>query len=195
MDIDIDTPTSFDPKALFPEVTYASVITNGKFRKHPAGVYFQTVPSEPTQGVSCVPYNIAQHFDLFKVDFLHLSMLDVFDTKEQIREMTNTDPDWRMLEDEEVVSELFQLKNHFDVLHFIKPKSIQELADCVALIRPGRRYLMDSYHSNPEAARRELYKQPLPKGCFKKAHAIAYAVNISMQLHMFTKIKNGFCEF
>lgn len=195
MDIDIDTPSSFDPKEVFTDVVYASVINNGRFRKHPAGVYFQQVPTEPTQDVCCLPYDLAPHFDLFKVDFLHLSLLDVFDSKDQIRELMKKPPKWEMLEDEDVVAELFQLKNHFDVLQLIQPRSIQELADCVALIRPGRRYLLDQYKSDPVQSRAELYKLPLPKGCFKKAHAIAYAFNISLQLHMFDKIRNGFCEF
>lgn len=195
MDIDIDTPSAFDPRDIFPDITCASMVNNGRFRKHPAGVYFQKLPSEPTQDIACVPYDIAPHFDLFKVDFLHLSLLDVFDSKAQIRELMTKDPNWNMLEDEDVVAELFQLKNHYDVIQLVQPRSIQELADCVALIRPGRRYLLDQYKADPVWARRELYKQPLPKGCFKKAHAIAYAFNISLQLHMFDKIKNGFCEF
>lgn len=195
MDIDIDTPTTFDPTEIFPNVVPASIINAGKFKKHPAGVYFQQVPVEPTQKIAALPYNIAPHFDIFKVDFLHLSLLDVFESKQQIRELMSKEPDWQMLQDEDVVAELFQLKNHFDVLHYIQPRSVQELADCVALIRPGKRHLMDQYKTNPERARKELYQQPLPKGCFKKAHAIAYAFNIILQMHMFSKIKNGYCEF
>lgn len=195
MDIDIDTPSIFDPKSLFPNVVYASMINNGRFRKHPAGVYFQTVPTEPSQDVASVPYNIAPHFDLFKVDFLHLSLLDVFESKEQIRELMQKDPDWNLLSNEDVVGELFQLKNHFDVLNWIQPQSVQELADCVALIRPGKRFLLDQYKVDPLKARAELYKKPLPKGCFKKAHAIAYAFNIVLQLHMIDKIRNGYCQF
>lgn len=195
MDIDIDTPTVFDPKSIFPDVTYASMVNNGKMRKHPAGVYFQSIPTEPTQNVACIPYDIAPHFGLFKVDFLHLSLLDTFESKQQIRELMNKEPDWSMLQDEDVVAELFQLKNHIDVLRWIEPTSVQELADCVALIRPGRRHLLDDYKAKPEKTRVELYKQPLPKGCFKKAHAIAYAFNIILQLHMFKRAQNGFCEF
>lgn len=195
MDIDIDTPSIFDPKDIFPDVTYASMVNNGRFKKHPAGVYFQEVPTEPTQNVACVPYDKAQYFGLFKVDFLHLSLLDSFESKAQIRELMDQEPDWALLQNEEVVPDLFQLKNHFDVLNWIKPTSVQELADCVALIRPGKRFLLDQYKSNPEKTRVELYKQPLPKGCFKKAHAIAYAFNIVLQLHMIKKVRNGFCEF
>lgn len=195
MDIDIDTPSAFDPKDIFADVVSASMVNGGRFRKHPAGVYFQELPTEPTQDVACVPYNIAPHFGLFKVDFLHLSLLDAFESKAQIRELMHKEPDWSMIQDPEVVAELFQLKNHYDVLQWVQPRSVEELADCVALIRPGKRHLLDQYKTNQIQTRKELYKQPLPKGCFKKAHAIAYAFNIVLQMHMFQKIKDGFCQF
>lgn len=195
MDIDIDTLPTFDPKDIFPDVVYASIINNGRYKKHPAGVYFQPVPVEPTQQVASVPYNLAHAFGLFKVDFLHLSLLEMFDSKEQMRELMKKPPNWSLLQDEDAVADLFQLKNHIDVLRYIQPVSVQELADCVALIRPGKRYLLDLYKRDPKYARQELYKKPLPDGCFKKAHAIAYAFNIVLQLHMIERIRNGFCEF
>lgn len=195
MDIDIDTPSKFDPKDIFPDVTSASMINDGRYRKHPAGVYFQQVPTEPTLGVASIPYNYAPYFNLFKVDFLHLTMLDHFDSKEQIRALIKQEPNWELLTDPDVVPELFQLKNHYDVLSWIKPQSVQELADCVALIRPGKRHLLDQYKIDTRGTRLELYKQPLPKGCFKKAHAIAYAFNIILQLHAIQKVKTGYCEF
>lgn len=171
------------------------MINEGRYRKHPAGVYFQQVPTEPNLKIASVPYNYAPHFNLFKVDFLHLTMLDSFESKQQIRELMKQEPNWALMEDPDVVAQLFQLKNHYDVLSWIKPKSVQELADCVALIRPGKRHLLDQYKIDTTKARAELYRQPLPKGCFKKAHAIAYAFNIVLQLHAIQKVKTGFCEF
>lgn len=195
MDIDIDTPSHFTAKDTFPLCVEASTVQNNKFKRHPAGVYFQRVPAEPTQGVASVPYNIAPHFGLFKVDFLHLSLLDSFKSKEEIRRLANTEPNWDLLEDDEVVEQLFQLRNHPDVIKYIRPRDVLSLADCVALIRPGRRFLLDEYKGNVERARKELYKAPLPKGCFKKAHAIAYAVNIILQLHTIDHARNGYCQF
>lgn len=183
MDIDIDTPSTFEPKVVFPSVVPASTIQANKYKRHPAGVYFQRVPMEPTLGVSSVPYNIAPAFGLFKVDFLHLSLLDGFKSKSEIRALLKQPVPWELLDDPTVISELFQLKNHPDVIRWVHPRDVQSLADCVALIRPGKRHLLDDYHRNVEQTRVELYRTPLPKGCFKKAHAVAYALNIVLQLH------------
>lgn len=183
MDIDIDTPSTFEPKDVFPNVVHASTLQASKYKRHPAGVYFQRVPTEPTLGVSSVPYNIAPAFGLFKVDFLHLSLLDGFTSKSEIRNLLKQPVPWELLDDPTITAELFQLKNHSDVIQWIKPRDVQSLADCVALIRPGKRHLLDGYHLDVVRTRVELYRTPLPKGCFKKAHAIAYALNIVLQLH------------
>lgn len=193
MDIDIDTKPSFSVTRVFSSCTPATLANNG-LSKHPVGAYFQRIKSNPI-GTAALPYTIAPAFGMFKVDFLHLSLLEHFETKEEIRKLSTTEPNWKLLEDEEIVSTLFQLHNHFDVVEYIKPTSVQELADCIALIRPGKRQLVDRYHEDPINTRRELYRTPLPKGCFKKAHAVAYAINIVLQLHVIERIRKGFCEF
>lgn len=194
MDIDIDTRSKFDPINVFEQTIPASMVTPTGMTKHPVGVYFQRVNQSPFN-LACVPYKIAPAFGMFKVDFLHLSLLDHFSSKDEVRQLASTDPDWRLLEDEGVVSSLFQLHGHFDVVDHIKPRSVQELADCIALIRPGKRQLVQRYHDNPTATRQELYKLPLPKGCFKKAHAIAYALNVIIQLHLIERVTTGIVEF
>ena len=191
MDIDIDTPTSFDPNVLFGTAIRASQVNNEKITKHPAGVYFQTIPRDPVTSLSAIPYDKAEDYGFFKVDFLHLSLLDYFGNKKQIRALMNKEPDWLLLQDDNVIPSLFQLRNSGDLLKFIKPQSVEELADCIALIRPAKIHLQDKYVLNKEQTRKELYRMPLPAGCFKRAHAIAYAFNVVVQLHL---IKNGIID-
>lgn len=188
MDIDIDTPTTFEPLSMFPTAIKASQVHNEKITKHPAGAYFQTIPIDPISGLSAIPYDRAEDYGFFKVDFLHLSLLDYFDNKKQLRKLMNTEPDWSLLQDEAAVSQLFQLRNSLDLLRFIKPTSVEEIADCIALIRPAKIHLQDKYVLNKEQTKKELYQMPLPPGCFKRAHAIAYAFNVIVQLHL---LKNG----
>lgn len=188
MDIDIDTPTSFDPMKLFGTCERASQVNNEKISKHPAGVYFQEIPLDPISGLAAIPYDKAERYGYFKVDFLHLGLLDYFETKQQLRSLMKRQPDWSLLQDDEVIPRLFQLRNSGELLKFIKPTSVEELADCIALIRPAKIQLQDQYVLNKERTRKELYKMPLPTGCFKRAHAIAYAFNVVVQLHL---IKNG----
>lgn len=188
MDIDIDTPTSFDPNKLFASCTRASQVNNERISKHPAGVYFQQIPRDPITDLSAIPYDKAERYGYFKVDFLHLSLLDFFENKQQLRALMKREPDWSLLLDDEVIPQLFQLRNSAALLKYVKPTSVEELADCIALIRPAKIHLQDQYVLNKERTRKELYKMPLPVGCFKRAHAIAYAFNVVVQLHL---IKNG----
>jgi hypothetical protein len=189
LDIDIDLPTNFDPKKIFTSVRVASMLKGSEFVKHPCGAYFQGIAVDPITGLAAIPHKEAQDLGFFKIDFLHLSVLDDFTTKEQIRKLMKYKPDWTLLNSQEVVEKLFHIKNHFDLVNRVKPTSVQELADIMALIRPGRRQLVDQYMMNKEAVRKkQLYeRQAHDEYSFKRSHAIAYAYNVVLQLHLIKK--------
>lgn len=183
MDIDIDLRTDFDPCDIF-NVTRASMILNGELKKHPAGVYFQTMKKDPLTGLAAIPFKEAEQFGFFKVDFLHVAVLDTFESKDEIRALIQVPPDWTMLQNRYVVEHLFQLKKHFDLLDDIRPTNIEELADCVAMIRPNKYALRYLYRKDQKKVRKELYRTEGDKTSFKKGHAIAYATTIVLQLHL-----------
>ena len=184
MDIDIDFRSDFDPRKIFDQAISASMLRGNELVKHPCGHYFQTMPVDPLTGLAAIPYEEAECLGFFKIDFLHLSTLDHFSNKEQIRELLKLEPDWDLLLDVNHVRKLFQISKHEELLATLRPRSVQELADCIALIRPGKKHLLSAYVKNKEAVRKELYQRPLPKGCYKKAHAISYALTIVLQLHL-----------
>lgn len=185
MDIDIDLPTTFVPQKFF-VVTSASMLQQGELLKHPCGVYFQKIPIDPITGLAAIPYEPAEELGYFKIDFLHLSVLDYFENKNEIKTLLKTEPDWTLLQDPTAVSKLFQLHKHADLLLQVKPQSIQEIADCIALIRPSKKHLIGSYMRNKEETRKELYARPTTPNAmwFKKPHAVAYAMTITLQLHL-----------
>jgi DNA polymerase III alpha subunit len=185
MDIDIDLPTSFDPLDYFKEAVRASMLKDNDLVKHNAGAYLQTIPKDPVTGLSAIPYKEAEELGYFKIDFLHLALLDDFgfETKQQMRDLLEVDPNWDLLQNEEVVEKLFQVSKHYALLLKLQPESVQELADCIALLRPAKKNLVNKYITNPVRTRKELYQMPLPPGCFKKGHALAYALTIVLQLH------------
>ncbi len=188
MDIDIDFKSDFDPKSLFPKIVRASKVDKGALRPHNCGCYLQTMPVDEITGLAAIPFKEAPVFGFFKIDFLHLSLLDVAESKDELRALSKKEPNWKLLLDEDVVAKLFQLKNSAELLSSIKPTSVEELADCIALIRPSKRYLIDKYvrysQTKRETLREELYSKPHnDKQWFKKAHAIAYALTIVAQLH------------
>jgi hypothetical protein len=182
-DIDIDTFSSFHPEDFFPEVKLASRVENGELKKHQVGVYFQNIPIDPITKLAAIPYDKTTDMGFFKIDMLHLTILDYFENKLQIKTLIRKEPNWKMLEDPNIVNKLFQIAKHFDIINQIKPKSILELADCVALIRPGKRHLLKQYNKDKIGTRVLLYKKEHSSD-YRKSHAISYSVTIVLQLHL-----------
>lgn len=184
-DIDIDFRTDFNPLDYFKEAISASMIKNDDLVKHPAGTYFQSIPVDQQTGLAAIPYQQAEELGYFKIDFLHLSTLDYFTNKQQIRTLIKKEPDWLLLQNPSVVDKLFQVRKHYKLLAEVKPQSVQALSDVIALIRPSKRQLLKAYLKDPEKIRSFLYRQGEDdKSAFRKSHSIAYALTIVLQLHL-----------
>lgn len=185
MDVDIDFPAKFNPTTVFPQAVVASMVKNGELIKHPCGHYFQPVPVDKITSLAAIPYEEAEALGYIKIDFLHLYILDSFSSKEEIRRLMNTEPDWSLLLIQENVEKLFQLHNHHALLVQVKPTSVQELADCITLIRPAKRHLIADYVRNRKRVRdNHLYQRSGDAYAFKRSHAISYALTIVLQLHL-----------
>jgi len=184
-DIDIDIPIGTDLRRLFPTAIPASRVDKDELVKHPCGHYFENIAVDALTGLAAIPHKEAAELGFTKVDFLHLSLLGEFKTKNEFRRACRKKPDWSLLERMDIVSQLFQIKNHYDLIQKISPKSIQELADIVALIRPDKRYLLNDYIRNKEKVRPMLYRShDDDKSAFRKGHALSYAVTIVAQLNL-----------
>lgn len=183
MDIDIDFKTDFDPLDYFKEGTPAIIVKDGKIQKHTAGVYLQTIPIDPITKFAAIPHKEAEELGYFKIDFLHISLLNDFESKAEIRELIKHEPDWSLLQKQEVVEKLFQMGKHYDLILKMNPQSLEDMCDCVAIIRPGKKYLLPLYFEDRKRFREELYKKS-DKYYFKRSHALAYAANVVLQLHL-----------
>jgi len=185
MDIDVDVPATFNPTKIFPGAVRASRVQDGRLLPHPCGIYFQEVPIDPLTKLAAPPYDVAEDLGCFKIDFLHVPVYDKFKSKDEIRALLEVAPDWSLLQIPSVVAKLFQVSKHHEILAKVKPTSVMQLADCLAIIRPGKRHLLDRYLGNPRQVRQELYqKVDGDVYGFKKAHALAYALVIVLQLHL-----------
>lgn len=182
MDIDIDLPTNFNPKEYF-DVTNASMVESGKLKKHNAGVYFQNIPVDSVTGLSAIPYKESEKEGFIKIDMLHLSFLNHFKSKKEIKCLLKKEPNWNLLKEIKVIEKLFHIGNHVDVVFRVKPRSISDLADVLALIRPSKRKLLDKYVRNKKSVLTELYTKRQPSD-MRKSHAIPYAMVIVLQLHL-----------
>lgn len=183
MDIDIDTQVFFKPEEVFSDIVKASMVENRKLRKHPCGVYFQDIPKDNITQLSAIPYKEAETLGYTKIDFLHLTLLDGFSSKEHLRTVLNRPVNWKLFENKEIVKTLFHIGNHFDFVKRVKPTSIDDLADVLALIRPGKKHLIERYLQDKENVRKELYQKNNNEYVFKRSHSIAYAMNIILQVN------------
>lgn len=186
-DIDIDVRPSTDRTELRGLGVPASAVMNGELTQHPCGVYFQHIPVDEVTGLSAIPYKTAEQLGYFKIDFLSLHLLENVASKQELIRLASTEPDWDLLTHESIVSQLFHISKHYDTVRTVCPRSLADLADVLALIRPSKRHLLSKYVAATDKTqiRRELYAAPFNKEYyFKKSHAYAYATNIIIQLNL-----------
>lgn len=187
MDIDIDVADNKLARQLLKTSTRASIVENGMLKNHPVGVYLQSIPVDMITGMAAIPYDLADEYGYKKIDILNLKFLENFTSKKQIRTLLKREPDWNLLLDDEVIPKLFHLAKHSAVLKKLKPSTVEELADVLALIRPNKRHLIDKYKNDKATTRKELYVKLDPSD-LRKSHAVPYALIIVLQLHL---IKGG----
>lgn len=180
-DIDIDLANRDQLLKLLPHVA-ATQLDGKKLRKHNTGVYFHEMPSNPLTGLASVDYKTAEQVGYFKVDLLNVSLYKQVKSPEHLDELCQMEPDWDMLTNPEIVSQLFHLSNHIDITVKKAPKNINQLAMLLALIRPGKRYLANRTWDEIE---KEIWKKNEEDGyVFKRSHSFGYAMAIMVQLNL-----------
>jgi hypothetical protein len=189
MDIDIDIRKDTKLLGMFlndtgkTRVTPASMIINDELKQHNSGCYFQNIAKDSFTELAAIPYKEAEDLGYFKIDFLHISPLDDFNSNKELVELANKEPNWKLLEHPYIVSKLWQISKHYDIVSQVKPKSLLELADVIALTKPNKRILLDKYIRNREVIRKELYTRREKKD-MRKSHVIPYAQIIVAQLNL-----------
>lgn len=185
MDIDIDIKKDVNICKLFSNAIEASRFETylNDITSHGVGHYFQHIPKDPLTSLSAIPYEEANELGFFKIDFLHVNALNDFTSNDELKELANKEPDWSLLEHKYMVQKLFHIANHYDVVNRIKPHSILELSDVIAIIRPNKIKLLDKYLQNPIKMRSELYTRRSPED-MRKSHCIPYAQIIIAQMNL-----------
>jgi len=183
-DIDLDFQSDFDAHKLFNIAIQASMVNKkDELVKHPCGLYFQNIAIDSVTGLSAIPYEEAEVLGYFKIDFLHLSAIDPILSKQEIRELVNKEPNWDLLLEEENVKKLLHINRQIELLRKVNPRSVNDLADVLSLMRPGKKQLLSDYLRNKNQIRKLLYTKT-NNYYFKHSHAISYALTIVLQLHL-----------
>ena len=188
-DVDIDFFDREKALKLFKH-TSASIIKEDKNEKHKTGVYFHSIPKDPISGNASIDYKKAEDRGYFKIDCLNVNIYKNINTEQELVELMIQEPDWEMLNDKKIVDELFHLNGHFNIVSKLQPKTIEQLAAVLAIIRPAKRYLMHKYWKE---ILEEVWIKPKDGSYFfKKSHAIAYAQAIVVQMNLISKGKYAF---
>ena len=65
-----------------------------------------------------------------------MSIYDGINNIDELDELLDMEPMWELLEHEDVVKKCFHIHNHFPVVKRMKPKSVEQLAAVLPVIRP-----------------------------------------------------------
>ena len=180
-DIDIDFADRTKALEHFKHVT-AAIEDNSTFKKHNTGVYCTSIPYNPLTGLSTIDYKQAEDRGYFKIDFLNVGVYEGVKNKEHLKKLLETEPLWDLLQDNDFIQNLFHVNGHGSILRQSKPRSIEELAAVLAMIRPAKRYLIGKDWTTVMS---EVWTKPEnDEYYFKKAHAVAYAAAIVVQMNL-----------
>jgi hypothetical protein len=180
-DIDIDFVDRDEALKLFKHIK-ASRIDEGKLVKHNTGVYLHEVPVDAVSGLCSVDYTQAEEKSYFKIDFLNVGLYKGVRDEEHLKQLMETEPLWDLLEQDDFTQLLFHVNGHGSILRQTKPRSIEQLAAVLAMIRPAKRYLIGKDWTTVMT---EVWTKPEnDEYYFKKSHATAYAVAIVVQMNV-----------
>lgn len=180
-DIDIDFIDRKEALKLFKHVG-ASRIDDGKLTKHNTGVYLHKVPVNALTGLCAVPYDVAEEENFFKIDFLNVGIYNGVRNEEHLTQLMDREPLWDLLEQDDFVNLIFHVNGHGSILREMKPKTVEQLAAILAMIRPAKRHLIGK---SWEEVMKEVWVKPdNNEYYFKKSHATAYAVAIVVQMNL-----------
>ena len=180
-DIDIDFSDRTRALELF-DHTVASRLDNGQVKAHNTGIYVTSIPKDERNNLSTIDYKTAEDRGYFKIDFLNVGVYEGVRSEEHLKQLMETEPLWDLLLQDEFVNLLFHLNGHGTVLKKTCPTSVEQLSAVLAMIRPAKRHLIGQ---DWMTIMKEVWTKPVNDDYyFKKAHAVAYAMAVVVQMNL-----------
>lgn len=190
-DIDIDFVDRDSALKLFKHGV-ASRLENDQLIKHNTGIYMHDIPIDLETGLCAIDYAQAEEQGFFKIDFLNVSIYKGIKNEEHLIQLMNQEPLWDLLEQDDFVNLLFHVNGHGSILRQMKPRSIEQLAAILAMIRPAKRHLIGKTW---DEVMDHVWERPINgEYYFKKSHATAYAVAVVVQMNLICEsVSYGYC--
>lgn len=183
-DVDIDFADRNKALQLLDHIP-ASIVRGGKIDKHNTGVYFHAVPVDPITGYASMHYEQAEDLGWYKIDLLNVGVYEKIKDEIHLISLMEKDLDWSLLQYNEFTSRLIHIGNHAELVSILKPTSIMDVAMVLALIRPGKRHLVDKCKSHGfDSISNEIWIESVDGYTFKKAHAVGYAMLVKVHANL-----------
>ncbi len=180
-DIDIDLA---DRDYALEIIKHVPALQKDDVTRHATGVYFQNIPADPITGISTLGNKRAADLGYFKIDLLNNSIYKNVRDEDHLVHLAFTEPPWELFSDKNVVKQLQHIRNYFWIVDSIKPKSVEDLAVIIALIRPGKKHLVGQSREKIDAEIWLSVGEENEGYSFKRSHAVCYAVSIVVQLNL-----------
>jgi hypothetical protein len=180
-DIDLDF---FDRDSVLEKFKHikASRKEKGEIKKHNTGVYFHDAPQDPFTERCTLDHKVADDRGYFKIDMLNVHIYEKVKSEEHLNTLLQKEPLWELLTEPDFSNNLFHVAEHSDILKEMKPKSIEQLAAVLAIIRPAKRSLLGQPW---DTVMSQVWTKPTDGSYyFKKAHAVAYAHAIVVHMNL-----------
>jgi DNA polymerase III alpha subunit len=179
---DIDIDFADRTQALDKLKHIGATLDSGK--KHNTGIYVQSIPYNPITNLSTLEYKHAEDRGYFKIDFLNVSVYEGVKNKEHLAQLLDQEPLWDLLEQKEFCDMIFHINGYHSLIAELKPRSIEELAMFLALLRPGKKHLVPVCKEKGfQAIEHEIWTKT-EEYSFKKSHSIGYAHAIVVQMNL-----------
>ena len=179
-DIDIDFADRNKALSLLEHIP-ASMIKENNLEKHNTGVYFHAVPVDPLSDLCSWDYQTAEQHDCYKIDLLNVHVYENIKSEDHLNNLINEPIDWDLFQHAEFVENLIHIGNHSALVTELKPKSITDLAIILALIRPGKRHLIESCKKYGfDSIKNDIWLATEDSYSFKSSHAHSYALLVKV---------------
>jgi hypothetical protein len=183
-DIDIDLA---DRSKLLQHISHttATMKKSSTVRRHQSGVYVTDVPYDPVNDTCSLDYLDAEERGYVKIDLLNIWLYNHVRDESHLVSLMR-EPDWSILNNQEIVSTMIHLSNHYETLQRMSEpvNSIPRLAMFLSVIRPGKKHLIGKTWR--EIA--ETIWIPDDTGySYKKSHAVSYAHLVVVNMNLISE--------
>jgi hypothetical protein len=160
----------------------ASIHRDGEIVPHNTGVYVNNIPKHPITGLASIDHKEAEQRGYVKLDFLNVSVYQQIHSEEELDVLMATEPPWHRLQEPEFVEKIIHIGNHYDIVKKLQPKTVDEMAAVLAIIRPSKRYLLNKDWAT---INQEVWTKPSDGSYyFKKSHATSYAYLVVVHMNL-----------